>query len=59
LLALELYWRKYESMPLAKTEKLEMTPELERRVKDYMMFRECGLLGRGHDIDDPFFIDIS
>lgn len=58
--ALKLYYEKYdETMPLSEPIKLKMTDEIERRMNDYMMFRECKLLGRGHEVDDPFFIDIS
>ncbi len=59
LAALELYYRKYDAMPAPGITKMELTPELCRRCDDYMMFRRCGILGHGHEVDDPFFVDIS
>jgi hypothetical protein len=56
--ALELFDREYDLPGYGvSTRELPMTAELQRRVDDYLMFRQCGIYGCGRDVDYPFFLD--
>ena len=58
--ALELFDRKYDLPGYGvSTRVMPMTAELQRRINDYIMFRQCGIYGCGREIDAPFFIDLD
>jgi hypothetical protein len=58
--ALELFDRKYNLPGYGiSISELPMTAELQRRVDDYIMFRQRGICGCGLDVDEPFFIEVD